>query len=368
MALIDVVKWEVNTKELVHKFPSEDLRIGTQLLVYPGQTAFFVKGGKVMDMFDCGTHTIKTENIPLLNKLINIPFGGDSPFKAEVWFINQVAIMDTKWGTPTPIQLEDPKYNVIVPVRAFGQYGLKVEEPRIFLETLVGNMTTFSTEQVKQYFKGKMMSFFTNLISDKITKDCVSVLNINSHLIDMSEYVQNKLAPEFLKYGLGFDNFHIMSVNVPEDDPSFKKLKEAKELAAHVKIAGRDIYQMERTFDVMDKAATNESAVGGIMGVGMGVGAGLGMGNQMGTMAMQTLQMGAIPPPLPQTALYYVAANGQQQGPFDITTILAYIGNGQINSDTLVWKQGMSAWNRIAQLPEFANSFQSCPPPISPTI
>ena len=368
MALIDVVKWEVNTKELVHKFPSEDLRIGTQLLVYPGQTAFFVKGAKVMDMFDCGTHTIKTENIPLLNKLINIPFGGDSPFKAEVWFINKVAIMDTKWGTPTPIQLEDPKYNVIVPVRAFGQYGLKVEEPRIFLETLVGNMTTFSTEQVKQYFKGKMMSFFTNLISDKITKDCVSVLNINSHLIDMSEYVQNKLAPEFLKYGLGFDNFHIMSVNVPEDDPSVKKLKEAKELAAHVKIAGRDIYQMERTFDVMDKAATNESAVGGIMGVGMGVGAGLGMGNQMGTMAMQTLQMGAMPPPLPQTALYYVAANGQQQGPFDITTILTYIGNGQINSDTLVWKQGMPAWNRIAQLPEFANSFQSCPPPISPTI
>lgn len=368
MALIDVVKWEVNTTELVHKFPSEDLRIGTQLVVYPGQTAFFVKGGKVMDMFDSGTHTIKTENIPLLNKLINIPFGGDSPFKAEVWFINKLAIMDTKWGTPTPIQLEDPKYNIIVPVRAFGQYGLKVEEPRTFLETLVGNMTTFSTEKVNQYFKGKMMSFFTNLISDKITKDNISVLNINSHLIDMSEYVQNKLAPEFLKYGLGFDNFHIMSINVPENDPSFKKLKEAKELAAQVKIAGRDIYQMERTFDVMDKAAANESAVGGMMGVGMGVGAGLGMGNQMGSMAAQTLQMGSMPPPLPQTTLYYVVVNGQQQGPFDMTAILTYIGNGQINSETLVWKQGMPAWNRIAQLPEFANSFQSCPPPIPPTI
>ncbi|MBQ0019414.1 MAG: SPFH domain-containing protein, partial [Bacteroidales bacterium] len=80
MALIDVVKCEVNDKELVYKFPSEDLRIGTQLVVYPGQTAFFVKGGKVMDQFESGTYTIKTENIPLLNKVINLPFGGNTPF------------------------------------------------------------------------------------------------------------------------------------------------------------------------------------------------------------------------------------------------------------------------------------------------
>ena len=137
MALIDVVKWEVNDRELVHKFLSEDLRIGTQLVVYSGQTAFFVKGGKVMDQFESGTYTIKTENIPLLNKLINLPFGGNSPFQAEVWFVNKLAIMDTKWGTPTPIQLEDPKYGVIVPVRAFGQYGLKVEDPKALLETRV---------------------------------------------------------------------------------------------------------------------------------------------------------------------------------------------------------------------------------------
>ena len=74
MPLIDVVKCEVNSKELVYKFPSQDLRIGTQLVVYTGQTAFFVKGGKITDKFDSGTYTIKAENIPLLNKLINLPF------------------------------------------------------------------------------------------------------------------------------------------------------------------------------------------------------------------------------------------------------------------------------------------------------
>ena len=289
MALIDVVKCEVNSKELVYKFPSEDLRIGTQLVVYTGQTAFFVKGGKITDQFECGTYTIKTENIPILNKLINLPFGGNSPFQAEVWFINELAIMDSKWGTPVPIQLEDPKYGVVVPVRAFGQYEIKVSEPRTFLETLIGNMTSFTTEKVNTYFKGKMMSFLSNLISDKITKDEISILNINSHLIDMSEYVKNQLANEFNKYGLALENFNIMSINVPEDDASFIKLKEAKELAAQIKITGRDIYQMGRTFDVLDKAAANESEGGNMLGLGISLGAGVGIGNQMSTMTSQSL-------------------------------------------------------------------------------
>ena len=86
MALIDVVSVQMNNDILVKKFPSDDLRLGTQLVVYPGQTAFFVKGGKIFDMFESGTYTLKTENIPLLNKLINLPFGSESPFRAEVWF------------------------------------------------------------------------------------------------------------------------------------------------------------------------------------------------------------------------------------------------------------------------------------------
>lgn len=363
MALIDVVKWEANSKEFVYKFPSEDLRIGTQLVVYTGQTAFFVKGGVITDMFECGTHTIKSENIPLLNKLINIPFGGNSPFKAEVWFVNKLAILDSKWGTTTPIQIEDPKYGVIVPVRAFGQYGLKVENPRMFLETLVGNMQSFSTDKVDSYFKGKMMSFFANLVSDKITKDNISILNINSYLSEMSEYVRGNLDVEFAKYGLSMTDFSIMSINVPENDQSFKRLKEAKELAASINITGHDVYQMERTFNVMDKAAANEGVGGSIMGMGVGLGAGLGIGNQMGTAISQTI----APPPIPQNTMYYVAVNGLQQGPYDANTIVSLISNGTIMANTLLWKQGMPSWVQASSFVEFANSFNSCPPPI-PTL
>ena len=94
MALIDVVKCDIVDGEICHKFPSENLKIGTQLVVYPSQTAVFVKGGIICDTFTAGTYTIKTENIPILNKIINLPFGGDTPFTAEVWFVSGIAKLD----------------------------------------------------------------------------------------------------------------------------------------------------------------------------------------------------------------------------------------------------------------------------------
>ncbi len=227
MALIDVVKYEVNDKQFVYKFPSDNLKIGTQLVVYPSQTAFFVKGGEVCDEFTAGTYTIKTENIPILNKLINIPFGGESPFKADVWFVSRITKLDMKWGTPQPMQLEDPKYGIIVPVRAFGQYGIKISEPRVFMRTLVGNMTSFSADKINEYFKGKMIAQLSTLITEKMINENASVVDINAHLLTMSEYCQKQLSQYFLQYGIELIDFTFMSINVPSDDPSFKKLKDA---------------------------------------------------------------------------------------------------------------------------------------------
>ncbi len=367
MALIDVVKCEVNDKEFIYKFPSDDLRIGTQLVVYPAQTAFFVKGGQICDEFTAGTYTIKTNNIPILNKLINIPFGGDSPFKADVWFVNNITKLDMKWGTPQPIQLEDPKYGIIVPVRAFGQYGIKISNPRTFMETLIGNMTSFNADKINDYFKGKMIAQLSSLITQKMTEEKQSIVNINTQLMVMSQYCQEKLAQYFAQYGIELVDFSFMSINVPHDDPSFKKLKEAIDKAAQLKIVGRDIYQMDRSFDVMEKAAANEGSMGGVANMGMGLGVGMNLGNQMGAMMGQNMNTNVAPPPIPQNTTYYVAVNGQQQGPFDANTINGYIQNGHVNADTLVWKQGMPAWAKMSSLPEFASMFQSCPPPLPPT-
>ena len=362
MALIDVVKCTMGPKQLVSKFPSEDLRMGTQLVVYPGQVAFFVKGGQVFDTFESGTYTLSSSNIPLLNKIINIPFGGQSPFQAEVWFVNMLVLMDSKWGTATPLQIEDPKYEVIVPVRAYGQYGFKITNPRTFLESIVGNASLFSVDTIQKYFKGRIMSQLTNIISDKLVRDNLSILNINSHLGDISTFCLERINPTFEKYGLRLQEFDVMAISVNEEDQSFQKLKEAKDLAARLKITGRDVYQMERSFNVLDSAAANDSGVmGGMIGAGMGLGAGVSMGNQIGGVMNTNPQM--VPPPIPQLEMYYLVLNGTQNGPYDKNTIVASLQSGKISADTLAWKQGMPSWTKLSLLPEFSNMF-SCPPPI----
>lgn len=367
MALIDVVTIEANDQELVAKFPSDNLRLGTQLVVHPAQTAFFVHGGKVCDEFTAGTYTLKNEELPILNNLVNLPFGGDSPFKAEVWFISRLSKLDIKWGTTQPIQLEDPRYKIIVPVRAYGQYGFKVANPRTFLETLVGNLTSFSTDKIEQYFKGKIVMQLSSLIAQKIAKDNVSILDINTQLLDMSAFCQQQLNQSICNYGIELVDFTIMSVNVPEEDPSIQRLKEAKDLAARLKVTGRDVYQMERSFDVLETAAGNTGAGGQMMAMGAGLGAGIGVGSAIGTMAGQMLNTNPnTPPPF---SVYFVYVNGQQLQNQTPQTIATMLQQGAINADTLVWKAGMANWLPLSQVPELVALLnQQTPPSVPPQI
>ena len=369
MALINVVKCPMQDNELCKKFPSDDLRTGSQLVVYPSQVAFFVKEGQIFDQFEAGTFTLRSSNIPLLNKVINIPFGNESPFKAEVWFINLTSKLDMKWGTPTPIQLEDPKYNIIIPVRAFGQYGLKVSEPELFLKTLIGNMTSFSAEKVDSYFKGKLLSQLNVAIANKMANDNISILDINAHLMDMSEYCNEAINKHFAKYGLELEEFSIVSINIPQDDPSLIKLKEAKDLAARLKITGRDVYQMERSFDVLEGAANSQGTGGQMVGMGMGLGVGAGIGQQMGQMAGNVMNTNpATPPPLPQQFTYFVYVNGQQIGGQTPQMIQQLVMQGSVNRDTLVWTQGMPSWVAASQVPALAGLFQTPPPMPAPPV
>lgn len=374
MAVIDVVKYDGSDEIFAWKYPSDNLRIGTQLVVKTSQHTFFVKGGQILDEFKEGTYTLSTGNIPLLHKIINIPFGGDSPFQAEVWYVNMISKLDNKWGTPTPIQLEDPKYNVIVPVRAFGQFGMSICDPKVFLQTLVGNVKEYSTDKIVEYFKGKIISTTTAAISKKIVLEGVSVLQMHAILDELSEYCKERIKQEFLNYGIEIINYYLMSINVPESDPSVIKLKEAKDLAAKVNIAGKEVYQMDRGFDVLETAAQNEATMGSTMGAGMGLGLGVGMGNQMGNMtnnlnpqSNQQSQGSQGPPPPPNVSpQYYVLINNQQNGPHSIDSIKQLIGLGQVNKESLVWKEGMADWTNIMEQNDLKLLLGQTPPPPPP--
>ncbi len=368
MSLVNVVKWEANTSELVHKSAIEDLRLGSQLVVYPSQTAFFVKGGQIFDEFSAGTYTIKSENIPLLNKVFNMPFGGQSPFQAEVWFVNRISLLDCKWGTATPIQIEDPKYGVIVPIRSYGQYGFHISDPRLFLERLIGNMPTFTAEKVTNYFRGVIMSKLTALISKKLYADSLSVINVNSHVEEISEYAKAGLAEVFAAYGVELEMFSVISISVNEDDPSFRKLKDTKDSLARIEIMGSENYKMERTFDVLDTAAGNEG--GGMVGSAVGIGAGIGVGTQIGNMAKEYLNPNTAcppcppcPPPVPAQTSYYLGINGQQQGPYGYDAVKNMVASRQLTADTLIWKPGMANWDKIGNVSDFSGLFNNCPPP-----
>ena len=366
MNLVDVISWKINEQELVYRFDSDELRIGSQLVVYPGQTAFFVKGGKICDEFTSGTHTINSENVPLLGKIINVPFNGETPFKAEVWFVNHISLLNNKWGTMTPIQVEDPKYDVIVPIRAYGQYGFHINNARLFLEKLVGNMAYFETAQVVDYFKGVMLSKLTNIIYDELKQSNQSVLTISSQVERLSEYAQSCLRNVFADYGIELELFSIISVSVKEDDPSYIRLKEAKDTKARINVIGRDDYQMTRSFDVLEQAANNHS---GMAGVAMGIGTGIGIGNAAVSLAsgiINTKQSTDTPPPLPSTnKKYYIAIEGKQQGPFDASVIEQKYNNMEINGSTLVWTKGMSEWQKLSDCEDFSTITNSdCPPPI----
>ena len=363
MALIDVVKYQAEENEFIWKFPSSDLRIGTQVVVNPAQHAFFIKGGAILDEFTSGTHTVKTENIPLLNKIINLPFGSNSPFQAEVWYVNLLSKLDNKWGTTNPILLEDPKYGIIIPVRAFGQFGFKISNPRIFLETLTGNLPSFSAEKIQEYFKGKIISSLTSLISKKIVRENISILEINAFLDELSLFCQENITDEFKKFGLEIVNFYFMSINVPLDDPSVVKLKEAKDLAAKVKITGKELYQMDRSFDVLDNAAKNEGGVAGnLMGAGLGLGLGVGVGNQMSNVS-GNFNTQNTPPPPPTATLYYVLINNEQNGPLNFDQLKQLIVDVRVNKQTMAWKAGMENWVLITEFPEVSNLFNQTPPP-----
>ncbi|MDH6307401.1 membrane protease subunit (stomatin/prohibitin family) [Dysgonomonas sp. PFB1-18] len=378
MAIFNVIKYQGSDKEFAWRYPYDNLNIGSQLVVNTSQTAFFVRGGVIYDQFAPGTYTLKTNNIPLLNKVINIPFGGETPFKAEVWFINLINKLDCKWGTLNPIQLEDPKYGVIVPVRAYGQYGIKICRPKIFLETLVGNMDSYSSDKILEYFKGKVLSSLTSLVSQKLVSENISILEINAHLDSMSAFCQEKLSIEFKKYGIDVVNFFFMSINASEDDSSVKKLKEAKDFAARIKIIGRDNYQMDKSFDVLGKAAENEGMSSNFIGAGIGMGVGMGVGNQIGNMSNQMVntnpqiqtqqqtqsQAPQMPPPPPlSTVQYFLYINNVQTGPYSISDMQSMILDKQVDRNVYVWKQGMQGWDIANNVPELNQILNTLPPP-----
>ena len=295
MAIVQIVQWDdsINSNDVLawryvdRKNPAKSDELGnwTQLVVRETQEAILFKDGQALDLFGAGRHTLSTNNIPMLGRLINLATGGESAFKASVWFVNKVDILDVKWGTQNPIMLRDPEYQIPIYVRAFGQFGIRVDNSRQFVLKLSGNKSAITRDEVAEYFKGLILSRMGDMIATYIAQKKITIFEISAYLDDMSKEAVEKIRPELSLYGIEPLNFYFGSVNVIDDDEGIKKLKSAMAERASMNVMGTS-YQQKRSFDVMESAAKNEGG-GSLMGAGMGLGAGMGMGGAFGQMAAQ---------------------------------------------------------------------------------
>lgn len=290
MALIDRIKFDSPSDTvLVWKYPRDEIRLGAQLIVNETQTAVFFKNGKTYDTFEGGRFTLSSKNIPLLNKIINLPFGGETPFAAEVWFVNRTEKRDLKWGTSKPIPVIDSKFNYPINVRAFGSWGIKVTDPKPLLEKIVGTQSITESDKIESYFEGLIIQRLSNDLATFFTEKQGSIFNANAQLNEFSDFTHNDLQKTFSEYGIQIVNFEVQRVSIPDED--MKKFQDVLGKKMEVEQLGQaqvtQNYTTIKSFDVMEKAAENEGGVaGGMMagglGIGMGMGAGVPMGQQVG--------------------------------------------------------------------------------------
>lgn len=292
MALIDCIKYNAPSDDaVVWKYDSEDIRLGAQLIVNESQEAIFFKGGKALDTFGPGTHTLSSGNIPLLGKLINLPFGGKTPFSAEVYYVNKTVKRDLKWGTAGPIQVIDPLYNYPVSVRAFGRWGMRVNDARNFLVQLVGTQTSsalnkhIGSERIEEYFSGEIVQRFSDALAKFFIEKEISFFQASAKINELSSFIGSDVAPEFQRFGIEIVNFNVERISIPEEEQ--KKFQEilGKRMEIDQISQARlgQAYATMRTFDTLEKAAESEGGgAGQLMGAGLGIGAGLGAGVPVG--------------------------------------------------------------------------------------
>src|SRR3954466_2926080 len=167
MAILDVIEFLAPTgQEIRHRRPEGgpgEFGLGSQLIVRESQVAVFFRDGKALDVFGPGRHTLSTANIPILTRFLSIPFGGTSPFRAEVLFVNMADLIDMKWGTMEPVTFRDSEFGM-VRLRAFGAYAMNVADPQMFVNKIVGTQGLYETGQINDYLRTIIVSRFNDLM------------------------------------------------------------------------------------------------------------------------------------------------------------------------------------------------------------
>ncbi|MCW5936147.1 MAG: SPFH domain-containing protein [Fimbriimonadaceae bacterium] len=357
---IDIIQWTDETSDtMVYRFErhGNEIKNGAQLTVRESQVAVFVSEGQIADVFQPGMYTLETKNLPILSTIQGWKYGFNSPFKAEVYFVNTKRFTDLKWGTLNPIMMRDADFGM-VRVRAFGTYSMRVKDAGLFLREVVGTNWEFTTDQIAE----QMRNFIVSTLAEGLAETKVPVLDLYSKYREVGEMLTQKIQPKFGEHGLELLNLLIENVSVPAE------VEAAIDTRSKIGAMGGVMteYMQVQAGEAMVKGAENPGGVGGL-GAQMAAGQ---IAAQMATQGMQPPPQASpppaapAPPPIPTQMQYHVVVGGQQQGPFGPAELSGMIADGTLTRETLVWTGGMANWMKAGDVPEVAGLFANTPPPI----
>jgi membrane protease subunit (stomatin/prohibitin family) len=268
---IEVIEWlDDSGNTMLYRFPvqNQEIKNGAKLTVRESQAAVFVFQGQIADVFGPGLHTIDGGNTPVLSKLGAWKYGFNSPFKAEVYFVNTKQFTDLKWGTMNPIMMRDADFGM-VRLRAFGIYSIRVADPRAFIKEAAGTNGRFETEDIEGQLKRTLVSGFT----DALGESKIAALDLASNYDELSTFARKKMNEEFKSFGLELTKFFVENISLP---PEVEAAMDKRTSMGVIGDVGR--YAQFQAADAMRDAAQNPS---GGAGMGAGLGAGFAIGNQM---------------------------------------------------------------------------------------
>ena len=305
---------------LVHRYPYDNLSTHARVTVQEGQQMVFMSEGMYSDLFEPGGHVLSTNNLPFLEKITSIPYGGDSVFKTALYVVNttrqRFAGDEGGWGTGLTIRdytLAGTPQGVTIGVGAFGTYEFRITNAIAFIREYLGTSHELYLNDFVDEFTSAVSQRVTVALSKYFSQQRVSITEVNNYLFDQSDFAKRSLNEYFEDYGVELTKFDVEGINPHEDDPNYQMVINAQAQAASRSIQGFT-YQQERQLDVMETAAGNTGPMGGMMGAGMGLGMGFGMGGAMGGMMGGIAQnaMSAAPtppPPAPQAVQIYLYLN-----------------------------------------------------------